>query len=152
MPTLCERVENKAEARRASDYRYARTRVTDTGARGYKVARHFAVVISERRRYDTTRLGPLFSEQVETWKRETGHLSSVTRAISHQSYLRIIGLARNSSGHEIERLLLRELESEPDHWFHALAAITGEDPVEPKHDFDEAVTAWLSWGRERGII
>jgi hypothetical protein len=93
-----------------------------------------------------------FREQVERWKNETGHLSSVLKAIVHPSYLRIIGLARNSSGHEIERLLLRELETEPDHWFAALTAITGEDPVRPEHDFDDAVGAWLSRGRERGIL
>ena len=121
--------------------------------RGYDVANHFAQVIAARWQYDTgQRLEALFREQVKNWKRETGHLSSITKAISHPSYLRIIGLARSSSGHEIERLLLKELDSEPNHWFDALTAITGEDPVKPEHDFDEAVMAWLSWGRERSII
>ena len=116
-------------------------RVTGTGGK------------DNRRQPDTSqRLESLFREQVTTWKRETGHLSSVTKARSHPSYLRIIGLARSSSGRKLERLLLKELESEPDHWFDALTAITGANPVEPEHDFDEAVGAWLSWGRERGII
>jgi hypothetical protein len=94
----------------------------------------------------------LFREQVEIWKDQTSHLSSITKAIAHPSYLRIIGLAKESTDHEIERLLLHELESEPDHWFAALAAVTGEDPVKPEHNFDESVGAWLAWGRERGII
>jgi hypothetical protein len=72
--------------------------------------------------------------------------------ISHPSYLRIIGLARQSTGYEIERLLLQELASEPDHWFEALTAITGENPVEPKDDFDAAVDAWIAWGRQKGIL
>jgi len=92
-----------------------------------------------------------FHEQVERWKDETGHLSSITKALSHPSYLRIIGLAAESPN-EIKSLLLRELESDPDHWFAALSAITGEDPVRPEHNFDEAVGAWLAWGREKGII
>lgn len=72
--------------------------------------------------------------------------------LAHPSYLRIIGLARLSSGNEIERLLLEELESEPDHWFQALTAITGEDPVPPNYDFDASVNAWLEWGRTKGIL
>lgn len=160
MPIPCEKIRHYQEQdRRAGDYNYARARVPhsmrsgENLARGYDVAKHFAQVIAARWQHDTgQRLGTLFREQVKTWKRETGHLSSVTKAISHRSYLRIIGLARVSSGYEIERLLLKELESEPDHWFHALTAITGEDPVEPEQDFDEAMRAWLSWGREKGII
>lgn len=93
-----------------------------------------------------------FREQVNRWKDETGHLSSITKAIAHPSYLRIIGLAKNSSDHQIEKLLLNELEAEPDHWFAALSAITGEDPVKPEDDFDDAVAAWLEWGRKKEII
>jgi len=47
---------------------------------------------------------------------------------------------------------LLEIQEEPDHWFAALTAITGEGPVQPQHDFDEAVEAWLEWGRQKGII
>jgi len=101
---------------------------------------------------DVTVIERIFREQVARWKDETAHLSSETKAIANRSYLRIIGLSKESTGHEIERLLLRELESEPDIWFAALSAITGEDPVKPEHDFDESVEAWLTWGREKGII
>lgn len=93
-----------------------------------------------------------FHEQAERWKDETGSLSSLTKALSHPSYLRIIGLARDSVDYRIERLILREMQAEPDYWFAALTAITGENPVKPKHDFDEAVNAWVVWGRERGTI
>ena len=93
-----------------------------------------------------------FRENALRWQNETGHLSSIARRIAHPSYLRIIGLARLSTDYALERLLLRELEQEPDEWFPALAAITGEDPVQESHDFDEAVNAWLEWGRAKGII
>ena len=105
-----------------------------------------------RRKEESEKLAESFREHVERWKNETGHLSSITKAIAHPSYLRIIGLAKESKNYEIERLLLRELESDPDQWFAALSAVTGEDPVKPDHDYDEAVTAWLDWGRKEGII
>ena len=139
------------------DYAFAstRARVPIRGfrvGRGYALASHFAAVIAARRQPETKELLRSFRDQVIRWKNETGHLSSITKAIAHPSYLRIIGLARDSAGREIERLLLRELESEPDHWFAALTAVTGEDPVRPEHDFDEAVEAWLAWGHDEGII
>ena len=87
----------------------------------------------------------------EDWKGATMHWSSITRMTSHPSYLRIIGLA-TASKEEVLRLLLLELQNEPDHWFAALTAITGHDPVRPEHSFDDAVDAWLNWGHQRGLI
>jgi hypothetical protein len=103
-------------------------------------------------RENTGKLAPLFRTQVERWKEDTQLWSSVTKMLAHPSYLRIVGLARESNGTEIERLLLEELELEPDYWFDALSAITGENPVLPEHNFDQSVEAWLRWGRDRGII
>jgi hypothetical protein len=97
-------------------------------------------------------LAESFHNQVNRWKDQTAHLSSETKAIAHPSYLRIIGLAKESTNQELERLILHELEAEPDLWFAALTAVTGEDPVKPQDDFDESVEAWLKWGREKGII
>ena len=93
-----------------------------------------------------------FSRLSEEWKNDTMHWSSVTKMISHRNYLGIIGLAGRTRKGEVERLLLRELQREPAHWFDALSAISGEDPVEPNHDFDQAKEAWLEWGREKGLI
>jgi hypothetical protein len=93
-----------------------------------------------------------FREHVERWKSDTQHLSSVTKMLAHPSYLRVIGLAGESADHEIERLLLAELREEPDYWFDAMTAITGENPVGPDDDFDAAVNAWLEWGRGRGFL
>ena len=146
----------KWDQQRASDYAYARERVAlpkrhRTAERGYEVATHFAEVIAASRK-ETSDVESKFHEHVAKWKRETGHLSSLTKALTHPSYLRIIGLSRISTGLELERLLLKELESEPDHWFAALSAITGEDPVKETDDFEKSVEAWLSWGRNAGII
>lgn len=81
------------------------------------------------------------------WKRDTEHLSSMTKMILHRSYQQIIGL-----GSVTLKLILQELQEDPDYWFWALESITGENPVQPDDDFDAAVEAWLSWGKQRGLI
>ena len=57
-------------------------------------------------------------------------------------------------GAPVVPLLLRELEQEPVHWFEALQAITGEDPVPRAHWGDSTAMSadWLAWGRHRGLI
>ena len=52
--------------------------------------------------------------------------SSTTQMVAHPAYLQIIGLGR-----AVLPYLLDELARQPDHWFYALSAITGEDPVPP---------------------
>ena len=65
------------------------------------------------------------------------------------AYQQIIGM-----GLDALPLILRELQQEADHWFWALRAITGIDPV-PKSSagkIEEMRDAWLAWGYERGIL
>ena len=89
----------------------------------------------------------LFQTLVKQWHRETAMLSSITQKSMHPAYQRIIGL-----GKPVIPLILHELEREPNHWFWALTAITGEDPISPDDNFDRAVDAWLTWGREEGLL
>jgi len=88
-----------------------------------------------------------FSELADQWYRETRTTSSLRKMITHPAYLRILGM-----GTEAVPLLLRELEKTRDHWLVALHAITGEEPASPGADYDEAVDAWLNWGRRIGHI
>lgn len=88
-----------------------------------------------------------FRVLAEKWISETEHTSSIKKACMHPAYQRIIGMGRNAIP-----LLLRELQDNPDHWFWALHAITGEDPGQDEDTFDGAVRAWLRWGREKGFI
>ena len=119
----------------------------------YELASHMTQLIADRRLTHTqSMLETCLHAHIERWKLDTIHWSSITKRLAHPSYLRIIGLARNFTDYEVERALLREFQTDPDHWFAALTAMTGEDPVRPEHDFDEAVDAWLAWGREKGII
>ena len=88
-----------------------------------------------------------FNALVEQWRADTIFLSSIDKMAMHPAYQRIIGL-----GPQALPLILHELQTQPDHWFWALHAISGEDPVQPGDNFDKAVNAWLAWGKERGYV
>jgi hypothetical protein len=88
-----------------------------------------------------------FKHSAERWRNETAAISSVTARAMHPAYQRIIGL-----GPAVIPMILRELRSRPDHWFWALNAITGEQPVAEGANFSDAVATWLAWGNERGLV
>ncbi len=68
-----------------------------------------------------------FQELARQWKDETLVLSSITAMATHPAYQQIIGM-----GKDAVPLILAELKQQPAHWFWALRAITGEDPVPPQ--------------------
>jgi hypothetical protein len=88
-----------------------------------------------------------FHDLVKLWKQERGPYSSSAQLAQHPAYQQIIDL-----GPEVIPLLLRELERQPDHWFRALHALTGADPVpvENRGKVREMAAAWVQWGREQG--
>jgi hypothetical protein len=90
-----------------------------------------------------------FAALSERWKTATALLSSTTAMVNHPAYQAIIGL-----GPLAVPLLLRDLEREPVHWFEALQAITGENPVPREHwgNSRAMATDWLTWDRQRGLI
>lgn len=94
------------------------------------------------------RLEERFRRLVKKWRAEVGPCSSVTAMATHPAYQEIIGM-----GPAAVPLLLRELELRPDHWFWALKAVTGVDPVEPSQRgrLDVMAWAWIRWARGQGI-
>lgn len=94
-----------------------------------------------------TELGATFLDLARRWKDERGPSSSTTELALCPSYQRIIGL-----GPAVVPFLLRELEREPDHWFWALKAITGADPVPEasRGKLREMARLWVEWGRRQG--
>jgi hypothetical protein len=83
------------------------------------------------------------------WKEACGLLSSTSAMVAHPAYAAIIEL-----GQSAVPFLLRDLEKEPAHWFEALKAITGEDPVVPGDwgNIQAMRSAWLAWGRSRNLL
>jgi hypothetical protein len=89
-----------------------------------------------------------FLECVLRWKIETLFESSPYRMASHPAYRRIIAM-----GWPVVPSILMLLRSEPDFWFEALVAISGEQPVPLEHagDLDAMTKDWLEWGRALGL-
>lgn len=88
-----------------------------------------------------------FSILKAEWEADTALLSSTTEMALHPAYQQIIGM-----GNVVIPLILGELKEKPGHWFWALKAITGEDPVLPSQRgrIKEMTKMWLCWGREKG--
>ncbi len=92
-------------------------------------------------------LAERFATLAEIWRRETGHMSKMGRAVEHPAYREIVAM-----GDLAVPLIFADLEKEPDHWFIALREITGASPVpkECRGKIAEMAAAWLAWGRANG--
>ncbi len=90
-----------------------------------------------------------FERLADCWKQKTAFLSSASAMIGHPAYREIIDL-----GEGAVPLLLEDLRREPAHWFEALQAITGENPVPGDHrgNIPAMRADWLAWGRERKLV
>ena len=94
-------------------------------------------------------LQELFQKYKDDWTSKTRHLSNMAQIAFVFSYQRIIGL-----GPKVVPLILVELQKETDHWFWALEAITGENPVpkEDAGDVEASARAWIAWGKKNGYL
>jgi hypothetical protein len=94
-------------------------------------------------------LAAAFERLAKEWEDETGMFSRTDQIAMHPAYQRIIGL-----GPAALPLILEALRRQPKHWFWALAAITGENPVPPEDQgrIDKMAAAWIAWGQEQGLI
>lgn len=106
------------------------------------------------------RVDEKFAALAAPWRAETAWTSSVSQMAMHPAYQEIIGMGRDVISARLRRrrersdlpYLLRELERQPEHWFWALRAITGADPVrpEPRGQVAAMAQSWLQWGQEHG--
>lgn len=90
-----------------------------------------------------------FEELAAEWRRDTAPYSSSLQIAMNSAYQRIIGLGPSALPH-----ICRALETRPEHWFWALNALTGADPVpaEERGNLVAMQTRWLDWARNEGII
>ena len=91
----------------------------------------------------------LFEELKTDWKTRTTYMSNSAQIAAVRSYQRIIGM-----GPAALPLILKELERETDHWFWALEAISGENPVPPDQAgrVEDMAKTWIEWGRRKGLV
>ena len=88
-----------------------------------------------------------FAALADQWRRETQHLSLISKRVSHPAYLRIMGM-----GKPVVPLLLEELRDRPSHWFVALRFTANTDPVPQGANPSRAREAWLEWGRAERLV
>jgi len=90
-----------------------------------------------------------FSMLAREWKAESRFASSPNQMFLLPSYQKIIAL-----GPPAIPLILRDLNREPNHWFWALAALTGENPAraEQAGNVGAMRDAWIAWGRRQGYL
>ena len=123
-------------------------------------AEHIATVYSSQQDFDvivafdeaavraTTQENWLrFLRLVTEWRDQRGAMSSISEAAMCPAYQSILGM-----GPIAVPFLLAQLRSEgngPDHWFWALKAISGADPVrdEDRGNLRRMAQAWLKWGQ-----
>ena len=90
-----------------------------------------------------------FHRLTAEWKQQAAYLSDTRRMAILRPYQAIIGM-----GLPVVPLILAELRDDPHYWFWALEAITDAHPL--PNDANGVVErmreAWLSWGREQGLI
>ena len=91
----------------------------------------------------------LFEELKTDWKTRTTYMSNSAQIAAVRSYQRIIGM-----GPAALPLILKELEQETDHWFWALEAISGENPVpaDQAGGVEDMAKTWIEWGRQKGLV
>lgn len=90
-----------------------------------------------------------FQALAQRWREETEFHSAASALFMHPAYQEIIGL-----GPAVLPLMLADLEKTRDHWFWALRAITGENPVpaEERGKVERMAERWVDWGRARGLL
>jgi plasmid stability protein len=88
-----------------------------------------------------------FQRLANSWHTAVAHLSSSSKRESHPAYQEIIAM-----GPAVIPCLLEDLEAKRRHWFTALTAITGADPVTESDtgNISKMIDAWLLWGRTKG--
>jgi len=88
-----------------------------------------------------------FRRLVRQWRKETRHQSSITTICTNPAYQKIIGMGKTALP-----FILSDLQRTQDHWLWALDAIVDEDPAAGSEDSNEAIAAWLKWGKRHGYL
>jgi hypothetical protein len=87
-----------------------------------------------------------FKRLAEQWKLETGHLSFIRQKIAHVAFLEILVM-----GERALPLLIKAIQTDPNHWFLALRLIAKTNPVRDGASVEEAVIAWTAWWKDREV-
>jgi hypothetical protein len=94
-------------------------------------------------------LAERFHTLAERWRAETEFASSPSSMFMNAAYQEIIGMGRDALP-----FILKDLAETRSHWFWALRAITGVDPVDPEYrgHVGRMADQWLEWGHAQGLL
>ena len=89
-----------------------------------------------------------FEALARQWKDDTAGDSTGTAILLHPAHQRIVGMGRPALP-----LILEDMSEHGGHWFAALRAISGENPVAPEDQgrVRKMQAAWIEWGHRTGI-
>jgi hypothetical protein len=96
-----------------------------------------------------------FDELYGQWQASRKKISSIAGDITRNPfYFRIVGMGRRALPFIFSRLENETKAGQPDHWFPALQAITGADPVpfEDRGKIKKMAHAWLEWATREGYL
>lgn len=98
---------------------------------------------------DDPKLNEFVRYLAKQWLSERPRGTDIHDMIESPSYRQIVNI-----GPRAIRPLLLLLRENPDHWFPALNAITGETPVPAISEgrVKEMANAWIKWGKEHGYL
>jgi len=119
-----------------------------TGVRRASTAQEWVVNLTKPSPALKSRVVERFNRLTAEWHETRNPASSVLDICgANFAYQQIIGL-----GKDAVPLILRELDRSLDHWFWALGAITGENPVAEAHRGRLALMAqdWFTWAKRVG--
>jgi hypothetical protein len=90
-----------------------------------------------------------FQLLAEKWKEESKFLNFIKDSVQLPNYQAIIAM-----GKPVLPYIFEDMQQQPQHWFAALKAITGENPVLIEHrgNIQSMTNDWLLWGRKNQII
>lgn len=99
-------------------------------------------------REQTERLRQEFEALARQWKDDTAGDSTGTAILLHPAHQRIVGMGRPALP-----LILEDMSEHGGHWFAALRAISGENPVAPEDQgrVRKMRATWIEWGRRNGV-
>ncbi len=90
-----------------------------------------------------------FQLLAEKWKEESKFLNFAKEITQLADYQSIIAM-----GKAVLPYILEDMQRQPNHWFTALKAITGVNPVKAEHrgNLQSMTNDWLLWAKNEQII
>ena len=97
---------------------------------------------------DKAELEKIFNGLAKKWKEETRGYSLTSQKYAHSAYQSILVL-----GTEVVPFILLDLQANGGRWFEALKALTKRsDITKPSDSYEDAVKAWIAWGKDGKMI